>query len=113
MAERKQKIKEEWKDIEGYDGDYQVSNLGRVRSFKRGYCNVLKGTVSNRGYKMVHLRSAIKGPKFLSVHRLVGKHFIPNPENKPEINHKDGNKLNNKIVNLEWVTRTENFRHAF
>ena len=97
-----------WKDIEGYDGKYQVSNLSRIKSFARDKKGIiLNGSNNNNGYLTLKLDH-----KDYRVHRLIAMHFIPNPDNKPEINHKDGNKHNNLIENLEWVTREENLKHA-
>ncbi len=101
-------MEEIWKDIEGYIGLYQVSNLGRVKS-KRG---VLKSQKSNVGYLRYALWKGNKSKNFSS-HRLVAKAFILNPEGKKEVNHIDGNKNNNKVDNLQWITSSENQRHAF
>lgn len=104
--------REIWKDIEGYNGKYIVSNMGRVaRITKMKGLHYLKGQLNHKGYLRVNL---IKKHKYHSfrVHRLVGLAFIPNPLNKPQINHKDGNKLNNRVDNLEWVTNEENYEHA-
>ncbi len=116
-------IQEEiWKDIIGFEGEYQISNLSNIRSLDRPiitnnqwgeYTQIyegrkLKGIVNTNGYVRVDLK---KGKLYL-VHRLVAIHFIPNPDNKPEINHIDGNPQNNKISNLEWCTHSENIRHA-
>ena len=101
--------KEIWKKIEGFE-DYSVSNHGRVSNDKRN--RVLKGHVHYSGYN----RTALYKNKVMfqkRVHRLVAIAFIPNPENKPIINHKDGNKLNNHVNNLEWVTHKENILHAY
>jgi len=116
---------EEWRDIKGFEGHYQVSNLGNVRSLDRqirikgkhqkfrkskgvnlvktpdwdGYLNVglcLNGKVTRR-----------------TVHRLVAMAFIPNPENKATVNHKDSNRANNKLLNLEWATISENAKHGY
>lgn len=115
-------IEEMWKDIPGYEGYYQVSNFGQVRSVDRERIDKLgrrlhvKGKVrklatSQDGYLEVDLNcNGIV--KYMRVHRLVAITFIPNPENKPEVNHKDGDKKNNRMSNLEWVTTTENIRHA-
>ena len=103
---------EEWRNIEGYDGDYQISYLGRVRSYKTGEWVILKIYTDDTGYKFVRLSKNDKSHKFL-VHVLVARAFIPNPENKPEVNHKLGNKSDNRVESLEWVTRSENLRHAF
>lgn len=103
---------EEWRAIAGYEGLYEVSNLGRVRSLKYWGGNrvaILKQATSKRGYKKIALTSEKK--TFL-IHRLVAQAFIPNPENKPEVNHIDGNKQNNCVNNLEWVTGSENNIHA-
>ncbi len=106
--------KEVWKDIEGYEGLYQVSNFGRVKSLnyhqtgKEG----LKQTKKNRcGYLFVQLfKNSHK--KNLTVHRLVGAAFIPNPENLPCINHKDCNRTNNNVSNLEWCTYEYNTNYG-
>ena len=115
-------MKEQWKDIKGYKGYYQVSNLGRIKSLSRMICRPKNGKwltkdkilkqYTRNGYKtIILLKNKIR--KDFLVHRLVGLAFIPNIENKPEINHKDGIKHNNNIENLEWVTKSENHLHAF
>lgn len=97
-------MQEIWKDIEGYEGLYQVSNLGNVRSLnwaKRGIVKNLYLKKQNRGY--LHVELAKNGVrKSATVHRLVAMAFIPNPGNLPLINHKDENPLNNRAENLEW-----------
>lgn len=101
-----------WKDIEGYEGKYQISNLGRIRSVKTQY-KILKPDLYNgRGYANITL---IKDDeKFKTViHRLVAKAFIPNPKDKPIVNHINGNKLDNRADNLEWCTESENAEHAY
>ncbi|UGO49250.1 HNH endonuclease [Bacillus phage vB_BanH_Emiliahah] len=110
---------ESWKDIKGYEGHYQVSNYGRVRSLDTIGENgrVYKGKIrkfsdNGKGYLTVSLK--VKGKQTHKyVHRLVAEHFLPNPEDKPEVNHKDGVKASCKLSNLEWSTRLENVRHAF
>lgn len=100
-------MKEIWKDIKGYEGIYKISNLGNVKSNK-----LLKKELCTNGYFRVTLYNE-KSPKRFLVHRLVAETFIPNPENKPQVNHIDGNKLNNCVCNLEWATSKENNVHAF
>lgn len=108
---------EVWKDIEGYEGHYQVSDFGRVRSLDRVSSSgrKLKGKVLKqkitKGYNMVGLSKDGK-QKNKTVSRLVAKAFTPNLENKPEVNHVDENKRNNRADNLEWVTSKENANHG-
>ena len=110
---------EVWKDIEGYEGLYQVSNLGRVKSLPKKTKNqysykeiMLKQNKDKDGYLIVNLTKNKKG-KTYKVHRLVAFAFIPKIKNKEIINHKDGNKQNNSVDNLEWCTNRENIIHAF
>lgn len=112
-----------WKDIRGYEGIYQVSSAGRVRSLDRtvhfsdGRFRKYKGQILKResrtssGYKQCILK--VNGfSKYAYIHRLVAQAFVNNPENKPEVNHINGNKLDNTAENLEWVTASENDYHA-
>ena len=107
-------MKEEWKDIIGYKGRYQVSNLGRVRSLVSN--KILNHNLIRKKYgtySRVALYSYGRGSdKRLSVHRLVAAAFIPNPHNKREVNHIDGNPQNNSVENLEWATGSENQQHS-
>jgi hypothetical protein len=113
----KDAFEEIWLDIEGYEGYYQVSSKGRVKSLrrkdKRGHNlqeRILKLGLVGKGYHAVKLcKAGIK--KTALVHRLVALTFIPNPENKSEVNHKNGVKTYNFVVNLEWATSLENMKH--
>ena len=118
-----------WKDIEGYEGLYQVSNLGMVRSLDRIIVKphprntsmqmrcfykgrILKPKKKYKGYLSVDLHGKDGDVKTRQVHRLVALAFIPNPDNLPDVNHIDENPGNPKLSNLEWVTKSQNMRHG-
>lgn len=114
-------MKEVWKPVKGYEGIYEISNLGKVKSLSRikkcGWKDskpqitkekILKQHIDNLGYERVKLLDGSK-----TVHKLLAETFLPNPDNYNEINHKDGDKLNNSLDNLQWCTRSENIKHAF
>ena len=122
-------VVEEWKDIVGFEGRYQISSFGRVKSLERTnfylstnqtgiefqsakHCSetILK-TFLSRGYEHISLKKGSKS-KTYSIHRLVAEHFIPNPNNYPVINHKDENKFNNRVDNLEWCTQRYNSNYG-
>lgn len=119
-------MEEIWKDIIGFEGLYQVSNFGNVKSLLKTRKTGRKGTsvrvypekilkpssCSNNGYKIVTL-SLFGKQKYFTIHKLVCIHFLENKNNNKTINHKDGNKLNNHFENLEWCTNSENSLHAF
>jgi len=115
---------ENWKDIKGYEGIYQISNLGRVKSLEKEIINnryktkmivkekIMTPQLAGWGYLSIQLRK----DGFYSgklIHKLILDAFIPNPKNKPLGNHKDGDKLNNSLDNLEWSTHSENNKHAY
>jgi hypothetical protein len=96
-----------FKDILGYDGIYAVSNLGNVISRKNGKIKVLRTGTTTSGYRKVHLNA-----KGFPVHRLIADAFIPNPENKPFVDHINRNCTDNRIENLRWATRSENLANT-
>lgn len=114
-----------WKDIKGFEGKYKISNLGNVKSVyrtinyifnnkpkvRRIFEKTLKKSINKFGYEYVCLSDNCKTQK-LKIHRLVAQAFIPNSENKPQVNHIDGNKQNNCVFNLEWCNNSENMKHA-
>ena len=115
-------LEEEWRDVGCYEGIYMVSNLGRIKSLvgynghqyikREKILNPYKQEGSKNYYRaVVKLNKNGKGKDF-KVHRLVAEAFIPNPENKEEVNHLDGNPLNNIVSNLEWCTHQENITHS-
>lgn len=115
-------MEEIWKDIKEYEGLYQVSNLGRIRSLDRyrktgisGYIQrgrILIGSKRGPGYLGVSLtKKDVK--KSVLIHRIVAETFIPNPDGKKEVNHKNGIKTDNRVMNLEWSTRKENEKHSY
>lgn len=107
-------MEEIWKDVVGYEGLYQVSNIGNVRSLNwrnTGSCRNLYLKHHINGYRQVELRFNGKRKMFV-VHRLVATAFIPNPQNLPQINHKDENKENNRVDNLEWCDCSYNVKYS-
>lgn len=118
---------EEWKDIPGFEGKYQISSFGNVKSVDRILPHKTYGTwhikerilkphwngQGNSKYQCVHLQSGNGKMSCISIHRLVAEAFIPNPDNLPQVNHIDGNKANNAVSNLEWATGQENTNHAW
>lgn len=115
-------MEEIWKDIPNYEGIYQISNVGRVKRLERksrnGHCNVtykeliFKNQLNKDGYVELSFRKNLL-QKHVLVHRLVAISFIPNPENKKTVNHKNGIKTDNRVENLEWATQKENTQHAY
>lgn len=103
--------KEIWKDVTGYEGLYQVSNLGKIISGLPSRVIFRKFSKNNKGYLRVVFRKNYIAKTF-SVHRLVAEAFIPNPENKLQVNHKNADKSDNRVTNLEWNTNAENMNHA-
>lgn len=117
-------VGERWRDIKDFP-NYQVSNLGRIKSKER-ITNVkiknvkqikrkekiLKPLKITKGYLGIRLYNSLNA-KTLKIHRLVANYFIPNPKNLPQVNHIDGDKTNNKVDNLEWCTQIENMKHSY
>lgn len=104
-------MKEIWKDVCGYEGVYQVSSMGRVKSLI-GTEKIRQPVFHRQGYLQLSLHKDGTKKLFL-IHRLVALAFIPNLHDKPDVNHKDGNKSNNSVENLEWVNCSENNKHAY
>ena len=107
-----------WRPVVGYEGLYEVSSYGRVRSLDRYINNnsfrkgkILKFSTNRRGYLKAHLSLNNKVKTYL-VHRIVAISFIPNPDNLPEVNHKDEDKTNNSVDNLEWCNRSYNINYG-
>lgn len=113
-----------WRPIKGYEGIYDVSNLGRVRSHDKhtkhnyGGLKLQKGRILNpkkgtNGYVRVYLSDKNSKTKRFSIHRIVGNAFVENPQGKPQINHINSDRSDNRASNLEWVTNSENQKHAY
>lgn len=120
-------MKEIWKNAVGYESLFEVSNFGRIKSKDRHivvknhgqeYPGIKKGKllspgITNKGYRVINVPNGKYKHKLVFLHRMIAMTFIPNPNNKPQVNHIDGDKLNNRVDNLEWVTCAENIQHAY
>ena len=111
-----------WKDIQGYEGFYQISNLGNVKSLER-VIDKGNGILQHRKERIMNKRESVDGyyiaklnvnkkSKSIAIHILVARHFIDNPNNYPEVNHKDCNRRNNQVDNLEWCTHQQNVEYS-
>lgn len=107
-----------WKDILGYEGKYKISNLGKIFSVKKlgsggdRTGRIMKLKIDKNGYCYINLFNAAKRRTF-KIHRLVALHFISNGDNKPQVNHIDFDRKNNRVDNLEWCTSSENHKHTW
>ena len=113
-----------WKSIKGYENIYEISNMGIIRTLfnsfikKNGKKHIVKehysyGKTTRLGYKVFKLCDHKGNIKNVFIHRLVAEAFIPNPDKKPQVNHKNGIRTDNRVENLEWVTSSENLKHSF
>lgn len=102
-------MKVEWRDVVGYEGSYLVNNIGQIRGPSG---KILKGGKNTRGYIYVILSKNNKQVNRV-IHRLIANAFLENPENKCDVNHLNGIKTDNRLINLEWATRSENIQHAY
>ena len=105
-------IGEIWRDIDGHEGNYQISNFGRVKSFKGRKPRILSTCKDSKGYPKATFAENGKAKTYL-IHILVARAFIPNPENLPVVHHRDCNPHNNRVENLEWVTYKQNLQYAY
>lgn len=107
-------MEEIWKEIAGYNGRYEVSNMGRIRSYAQDRKNgkIKLGNETAKGYLTILLYDGRGGSKWIPVHRLVASAFLDNPDNLPQVNHKDENKKNNCADNLEWCTNEYNYHYG-
>lgn len=107
-------MEEIWKPIKGYNGRYEISSLGRVRSYAqdRKHGKIKTGNPTVKGYRSIVLYDGNGGSKCYPVHRLVACEFLRNPENLPQVNHKDENKANNRVDNLEWCDNDYNIHYG-
>ena len=101
-----------WKDVEGYEGLYQISNLGRLKSFHKSSEGRIVSVENSTGWYLSFPLTCENVQKTHRIHRLVAEHFLPRKEGQTQVNHKDLNKQNNVVSNLEWVTPTENMNHV-
>jgi FixJ family two-component response regulator len=105
-------INEEWREVHGTMGRYMASNSGKIKSLYLNKNTILKPRINYRGYEQVSL-SYHGNVKTKTVHRIVAMTFLAKPESRCDVNHKDGNKLNNHISNLEFISHSENVKHAY
>ncbi len=112
LSTKRRSTMEKWKDVKGFEGAYQISSWGGLKSFKSDPCGRMLQTNNANGDYLSYVLIYGGKTKSTRIHRLVAEAFIPNPLNLPEVNHKDCDKQNNRVENLEWITRSGNVRHA-
>ena len=105
-------MNEQWKDVKGWEGKYQISNFGRLKSILKNKNGKIRSVKNRHGWYLTVPLCCNCHRETVRIHRLVAEAFIPNLHKYPEVNHKDGNKQNNNVENLEWCTRAMNMRHA-
>ena len=105
--------REVWKDIPGFEGEYMASTLGRIKSLKRGKGVIRKLTTDSYGYKILVLIDKVGKRHHVKAHRMIAITFVPNPNKHETVNHKNGNKSDNSLDNLEWMTFSENSKHGW
>lgn len=109
-------MKEIWKKVKGYSSWYEVSNMGRLKTHNwknKGITKIMRPAMDHGGYLRTMLKRIDGKTHTIKVHRIVAENFIDNPENKPQVNHINGIRNDNRVINLEWCSHSENIKHSF